>query len=135
MASFRELVSDMGRQLGMDNLAPDEHGVCEIVSEEADIVVMDCTEAGGNVLVAAKVADAPQDEIAACKAALEANKSLSGGSGATVSMDADDGSFFIALYRPLDSLDGNKMVALMERFASELLSVREVLAKSAPERR
>jgi len=126
MATFADLMSETAAVLGIEALEPDAEGVCEIISEEADIVLMDCPDADGTVLVTAKIADAPaSDGDDALLAALEANHRLAATLGAAVALDPDDDSLMLSLYRPLDTLDGEKMVALLEAFTAELLSLRE----------
>ena len=121
-------MSDTASRLGLESLEPDDDGICEIISEEADIVLIDCTEADGTVLVTAKLMDAPSGESDALTAALKANHRFVATKGATISIDPDDGSFALSLYRPVAALDGEKMVSLLEEFTATLLSLRKTLA-------
>ena len=61
-------------------------------------------------------------------AALKANHRFAATKGASISLDEENNSLALSVYRPLASLDGDKMVALLEDFSSTLLSLRETLS-------
>ncbi len=130
MHSFKELMAQTADRLGFeDGLEPDEDGICEIVSEEADIVIMDCPDADGTVLVTAKLMDTPPGGSEVLMEALKANHRFAATKGASLSLDKDDDSLALSIYRPLASLDGDKMVALLEEFSGTLLALRKTLSE------
>lgn len=125
MHTFEALMADTAAVLGFDTLEPDENGICEIISEEAQIVIMGTPEAEDAVLLFAKIAEA-----SSCNdllAALKANHRFAETQGTTISIDPDDGAFVLSVHRPLSSLDGEKMTQLLETFMTVLLSLRETL--------
>lgn len=125
MKTFDELIADTAAYLGFDELEPDENGICEFISEEAQIVVMGCPEAEDAVLVTAKVAEAIDNYNLLL--ALKTNHRFLETKGATISIDPEDESLVLSLHRPLFSLDGEKMAGLLEEFMAVLLSLRETL--------
>lgn len=126
MNTFEALMADTAFRLGFDNLEPDENGICEFISEEAQIIVMNCPEAEDSVLVVAKIVEAVDSSH--FLTALKANHRFAETKGSTISIDPDDGSFVLALHRPLRLLDGVKMIQLLEEFIVVLLSLRKALA-------
>lgn len=126
MDTFEALMSDTAAYLGFDGLEPDENGICEIISEEAQIIVMGCPEAEDAVLVTAKITEtADSDKF---PDALRANHRFSETKGSTVSIDPDENAFVLSMHRPLHTLDGEKMARLLEEFMTVLLALREELA-------
>lgn len=125
MDTFEALMADTAAYLGFDCLEPDENGICEIISEEAQIILMDCPEAENAILVTAKITEgsAPGKLLDA----LRANHRFAETKGSTVSIDPDDGSFVLSMHRPLQSLTGEKTARLLEDFMSVLLTLRETL--------
>lgn len=125
MNTFEDLIADTAAYLGFETLEPDENGICEFISEEAQILVMGCPEVEDTVLVTAKVAE--QVESNNLFLALKANHRFLETKGATLSIDAEDGALVLSVYRPLCTLNGQKMAELLETFMTALLSLRETL--------
>ncbi len=131
MSTFAEVMAQVAECLGIEEgLVPDEDGICELISEEADIVIMDCPDADGAVLMTAKLMDPPSGEDETLLSALKANHRLAATKGASISLDEADGSLALSVNRPLASLDGPKMVALIEEFTATLLSLRETMCQA-----
>lgn len=126
METFHELIADTAAYLGFDELEPDENGICEFISEEAQILVMGCPEAEDSVLVTAKVA--PAIDHYNLLLALKTNHRFLETKGATLSIDPEDESLVLSFHRPLHTLDGKKMAELLEAFMTVLLSLRETLS-------
>ena len=63
--TYEELVVETGAEIGIDGFAPDEDGVCVLVSDIGEIVVMDCKGPHEMVLLNAAVTDVPPDAGAA----------------------------------------------------------------------
>lgn len=126
METFHELIADTAAYLGFDELEPDENGICEFISEEAQILVMGCPEAEDSVLVTAKVATVIHHYNLLL--ALRTNHRFLETKGATLSINPEDNSLLLALHRPLGSLNGEKMAELLETFMATLLALRETFA-------
>ena len=128
MATFTEIISETGKLLGIDGFEPDAEGGCVIASEEAEIVLIYCPEAGDLVLVTAKIMDLPSDDENVLVAALEANHRLEATKGATISLDAEDNSLALSIYLPLDMLTAESLISRLEEFMKALFSLRERLS-------
>lgn len=126
MDTFEALMSDTAAYLGFDCLEPDENGICEIISEEAQIILMGCPEAEDTLLMTAKITETA--DPAKLLDALRANYRFEETHGSTVSIDPEENAFVLSMYRPIQSLNGEKMARLLEAFMTVLLALREELA-------
>ena len=128
MARFAEIIAETGNLLGIEDFEPDAEGCCVISSEEADISLMYCPDAGEKVLLATKIMDLPCEKNNLFVAALEANYQFAGTKGATVSFDEEDSSLVLSMYLPLDILTAEVLVARIEDFTAALFALRERFA-------
>ena len=79
------------------------------------------------VLLNAAVCDVPPDAGAAVREALRANSGFKDTKGATLSIDPDTNRFELSQYARLEDLTVDRFVAMIEEFATALVSVRERL--------
>ena len=128
MATFEEIIAETGTILGIEDFEPDAEGCCVIVSEEAEISLMYCPDAGNKVLITTKIMDLPLDNDNLLVAALEANHRFAETKGATISLDDEDNSLALSMYLPLDILTAEFLVAKIEDFTTALLALRERFA-------
>ncbi|MBQ7179274.1 MAG: type III secretion system chaperone [Victivallales bacterium] len=128
MATFAEIIAEMGTLLGIEDFEPDAEGCCIISSEEAEISIMYCPDAGEKVLITTKIMDLPLDNDNLLVAALEANHRFAETKGATISLDDEDNSLALSLYLPLDILTAEFLVAKIEDFTTALFALRERFA-------
>ncbi len=128
MATFEEIIAETGTILGIEDFEPDAEGCCVIVSEEAEISLMYCPDAGNKVLITTKIMDLPLDNDNLLVAALEANHRFAETKGATISLDDEDNSLALSLYLPLDILTAEFLVAKIEDFTTALFALRERFA-------
>ncbi len=128
MATFEEIIAETGTILGIEDFEPDAEGCCVIVSEEAEISLMYCPDAGNKVLITTKIMDLPLDNDNLLVAALEANHRFAETKGATISLDDEDNSLALSLYLPLDILTAEFLVAKIEYFTTALFALRERFA-------
>ncbi len=128
MLSFTDIISETGKLLGIEDFEPDAEGVCVIASEEAEVSLLYCPDAGEMVLMTAKIMDLPSDDENVLVAALEANHHLEATNGATISLDEEENSLALSMYLPLDLLTAEILVSRLEAFMTALLSLREKLS-------
>lgn len=129
MDAFSDLIAQTGTLLGIDEFSPDAEGVCIIASEDAEILIVNCPDAGDMVLVTATLMPLPPDADAAITAALQANFRFEATNGATVSLDAESDSLALSRYIPLASLTPESLLDRIEEFSSALFSLRTTLAE------
>ena len=128
MATFEEIIAETGTILGIEDFEPDAEGCCVIVSEEAEISLMYCPDAGEKVLLTTKIMDLPYEKNNLFVAALEANHQFAATKGATVSFDEEDNSLALSMYLPLGILTAEFLVAKIEDFTTALFALRERFA-------
>jgi len=126
--TYEELIEETGAIIGIDGFTPDADGVCILVSDIGEIVIMDCKDAARElVLLNAAVCEVPPDANAALLEALRANSGFKDTKGATLSVDPETKRFELSQYAALEDLDPDRFVAMVEDFATTLVNVRERL--------
>ena len=126
--TYEALIEETGAEIGIEGFTPDADGVCILASDIGEIVIMNSRDAAHDmVLLNAAVCDVPPDAGAAVREALNANSGFKDTKGATLSIDPDTNRFELSQYARLESLDPDKFVAMIEGFATALVSVRERL--------
>ena len=126
--TYEELIEETGAEIGIEGFTPDADGVCVIASDIGEITIMDCTEGPVEmVLLNAVVSDVPPDADAALLEALKANRGFRGTKGSTLSVDPETMRFELTRYAVLQDLDPDKLVAVVEDFATALVDLRERL--------
>lgn len=126
--TYEELIEETGALIGIEGFTPDADGVCVIASEIGEITIMDCREGAVEmVLLNAVVSDVPPDADAALLAALKANRGFKVTKGSTLSVDPETMRFELTRYAVLDDLSPDKLVAIVEDFATALVDLRERL--------
>ena len=125
--TYEELIEETGSAIGIEGFTPDDDGVCMLVSDIGEIVIMDCKGQKEMVLLNAAVTDVPPNAGPALLAALEANKGFKDTSGATLSVDPETHRFELSRYAFLEDLDPDKFIEIVEKFATTLVAVREKL--------
>ena len=124
---YEELIEEAGAAIGIEGFTPDADGVCTLVSDIGEIVIMDCKGQKEMVLINAAVTDVPENAGAALLAALESNKGFKDTNGATLSVDPETRRFELSRYAFLEDLDPDKFIGIVEKFATTLVAVREKL--------
>ena len=126
--TYEELMEETGAELGIEGFAPDADGVCVLASDIGEITIMDCKDGPAEmVLLNAAVTDVPPDADAALLEALKANRGFKGTKGSTLSVDPETKRFELSRYAPLEGLDPDKFVSMVEDFATALVELRERL--------
>ena len=126
--TYDKLIEETGAQIGIEGFAPDADGVCVIVSEIGEITIMDCTEGPVElVLLNAAVADVPPDAGAALSEALKANWCFKDTRGATLHIDSETNRFELSQHARLEDLDPDKLILIVEDFATALVDLRNRL--------
>lgn len=126
--TYEDLIEETGAEIGIEGFTPDAEGVCILASDIGEIVIMDCKEAAREfVLLNAAVCDVPPDANAALLEALKANSGFRETKGATLSVDSETRRFELSQYAALDDLDPDRLVEMIEDFATALVRVRERL--------
>ena len=123
--TYEELIEETGAEIGIEGFTPDADGVCVLASEIGEIVIMDCKEGPRDlVLLNAAVSDVPPEAGAALLEALKANRGFRDTKGATLSVDPETKRFELSRYAFLEDLDPDRLVAIIEDFATALVDVR-----------
>ena len=126
--TYEELIEEAGAAIGIEGFAPDADGICMLVSDIGEIVIMNCKEGAHElVLLNAAVSDVPPDAKAALLEALSANRGFKDTKGATLSVDPETHRFELSRYAFLEDLDPDTFIEMVEKFATTLVSVREKL--------
>ena len=128
--TYEELIDETGSLIGIEGFAPDDDGVCILASDIGEIVIMRCNEPAECVLLNAPVTEVPAEADAALLAALEANRGFKGTNGATLSVDPETNRFELSQYAFLEHLDPDSFVAMIERFATALVGIRDKIEKA-----
>jgi len=126
MNGFGELMSATGDILGIEGLEPDAGGVCVLTSEEAELLIIDCPEAGDMVLITATLMPVPNGG-GSLAAALKANDRFKATRGGTISLECENDRLALSRYVPIGGLTPDSLVALLEEFTSALLALRAAL--------
>ena len=126
--TYEELIEETGAEIGIEGFTPDADGVCILASDIGEIVIMNCKEGAHElVLLNAAVSNVPPDAKAALLEALSANRGFKDTKGATLSVDPETRRFELSQYSALEGLDPDRLVAMVEDFATTLTQVREKL--------
>ena len=126
--NYEELIEETGAEIGIEGFTPDADGVCVLASDIGEIAIMDCKDGPVEmVLLNAAVADVPPDTDAALLEALKANRGFKGTKGSTLSVDPETKRFELTRYVALEDLDPDKLVVIVEDFATALVEIRERL--------
>ena len=124
MYSFSELMAETGDILGIEGLEPDAEGVCILASDEAEIYLINCPEAGDMILITSSFMPLPPDGDRALVAALKANHLFEKTRGATLSLDPETEMISLSRFVPLAALTPEFLINLVEEFSSALVSFR-----------
>ena len=126
--TYKELIEETGAEIGIEGFTPDADGVCVLASDIGEIAIMDCTEGPVEmVLLNAAITDVPPDADAALLEALKANRGFKGTKGSTLSVDPETMRFELTRYAVLEDLTPDKLVAIVEDFATAIVDLRERL--------
>ena len=125
--TYEELIEETGAEIGIEGFTPDEEGVCILASDIGEIVIMDIREPRETVLLNAAVCDVPPDASMVLMEALKANRGFRDTKGATLSVDPETKRFELSQYAALEDLDPDRLVAMVEDFATTLTAAREKL--------
>ena len=117
---YRELIADFASKVGLEDFAPDEEGVCHLIDENTVITIQDCGEIG-LILITAPLAKLPARTAAVLlRRLLAANFLYEKTMGATIALDEENGILYLTRYDALGSLDGERLKARLESFATVL---------------
>lgn len=128
---FNDLLSALGEKIGID-LKADEEGTVNLAVDNMSVVLQAVPELD-KLLLYGEVGDPPPegaDRLA--EAMLQSNYLFQGTGGATLSQDADSGSYFLCQYEVLSLLDSEKFEKLLESFVNTLESWRRLVADYGP---
>ncbi|HSI85271.1 MAG: type III secretion system chaperone [Candidatus Methylacidiphilales bacterium] len=116
--SIINLLSELGSHMGMNQLRPNEHGICRLVFDQKLKVDLEPSEDGKSLLVYTKVGEIPHGAASGFYRML-LDASLFGrgtGGGATLALDGDAGEVFLQAILPLDKLDAIVLSSTLEDF-------------------
>ena len=117
---YRELIADFAAKVGLEDFSPNEEGVCQLIDENMVITIQDCEEIG-LILITAPMAKLPARTAAVLlRRLLAANFLYEKTMGATIALDEKSGMLYLTRYDALGQLDGEKLKAHIESFATVL---------------
>src|SRR5262245_8760184 len=118
MESYRGLLADFGRSIGLAELAPDADGYCALSFDDLPVHLQ--YEPDDDEVLAFTRLGRIQDPHHAglLERLMEANLFWAGTGGATLGLQPEDASVFLMQRRPLAVLDCPRLVALLEKFVT-----------------
>ena len=128
---YRELIADFAAKIGLEDFAPNEEGVCQLIDENMVITIQDCGEIG-LILITAPMAKLPARTAGVLlRRLLAANFLYEKTMGATIALDEKSGMLYLTRYDALGQLDGEGLKARLESFATVLDQWRREIANKA----
>ena len=128
---YRELIADFAAKIGLEDFAPNEEGVCQLIDENMVITIQDCGEIG-LILITAPLAKLPvRTASTLLRRLLAANFLYEKTMGATIALDEKSGMLYLTRYDVLGQLDGEGLKARLESFATVLDQWRREIANKA----
>ena len=128
---YRELIADFAAKIGLEDFAPNEEGVCQLIDENMVITIQDCGEIG-LILITAPLAKLPvRTASTLLRRLLAANFLYEKTMGATIALDEKSGMLYLTRYDALGQLDGEGLKARLESFATVLDQWRREIANKA----
>ena len=128
---YRELIADFAAKVGLEDFAPNEEGVCQLIDENMVITIQDCEEIG-LILITAPMAKLPvRTASALLRRLLAANFLYEKTLGATIALDEKSGMLYLTRYDALGQLDGEGLKARLESFATVLDQWQREVANKA----
>lgn len=128
---YRELIADFAAKVGLEDFAPNEEGVCQLIDENTVITIQDCGEIG-LILITAPMAKLPARTAGVLLSRLlAANFLYEKTMGATIALDEKSGMLYLTRYDALGQLDGEGLKARLESFATVLDQWRREIANKA----
>ena len=133
--TFNELITAMGKLLGLEDFTPDEDGFCTLESKDGVIDIAYVPEVQHGVVLLHAVVKTAEEEMsgAVIRHALEINCGLRRTRQATLSVNPETGSIELARFFSLELLDPEVFLMLIENFAATLVEVRELLKEDEEE--
>ena len=117
---FSELIAGFGAKFNVDDLSPDAEGVVE-VSFDDFVVSFHCAPMDTRVMMVAELGEVPPDGKEFIQSQLlEANYLFLKTSGATLSLNPENGCVTLCRSEPLDWLDVERFTQLVEGFVNDL---------------
>lgn len=114
--TFNELMAEFGKKVGIEDLTPNEDGLCEIDTSFATVNIQHVPETG-MVLLTGLVRPVEEDPSPAfLRALLEANFMFQKTHGATLSIDAEANAVVLVRYERLVDLDCDRLALILTRF-------------------
>lgn len=118
--NYNDLMSELGKAVGLENFGPDENGLCELYGEQATVSFQYVPEAE-MVLTTGLVCKIGNDATADFyRSFLEANFMYQRTRGSTLSVDSHNDTVMLSRYDRLETLTTEKFLQIVERFVTTL---------------
>ncbi len=123
---FDEILAALAKEIGEDELVPDESGMVRLGAEGTALTIV-CETVTRNVVVFSEIAEIPlSGREAFYEEALRANWLFHGGEGASLAICPETGKLALNRVWPLDVLTGETFVVALQRFLTMLCRWREL---------
>lgn len=122
---FRELIDELAEKAKVDGgIELDSENRCFMEFEEMGVVIQGLDEVNLVSFLSAVGEPPPERLEELYRALLEANHLFQGTSGATVSLDPEDGWVYLCKFVPYEVLDGERLSKELENFANAVAGWR-----------
>ena len=128
---LQELVNALGAVTGGEFTVEDD--VCTIGIDDMTVTIQEIAETSAITTYAEIGEPPPQGLEQLLSAMLNANHLFQGTGGATISRDPSNGKFYLCRYDHTDTLDGDRFIAMIEKFVNVLETWRKMLSDYRPE--
>lgn len=119
--NIRDVLKELGLQMGLDNLKLDENRVCRLVFDKEFAVDIEASEDEKIVHIYAKVVSAPPEKREEFYALLlEANLFGKGTGGAMFALDQTQNDVYLCRALSMESTDYQDFVNVLETFVNHL---------------
>jgi len=113
---FNELMAEFGKKVGLDNLKPNEDGLCEIDTSFATVNVQNVPETGMVLLTGAVRPVGEEPSVELLRSLLEANFAFQKTHGATLAIDPVANVVTLQRFERLADLDCDRFALILTRF-------------------
>jgi Tir chaperone family protein CesT len=130
MNPLAHVIREFGEKIGIPQLAFDDRGFCQLAFDDRTVVQIQANDEAGTCVLFSLVATLEQsDRLPIYESLLQANLFWSGTDGATLGVEPQTGSVFLARQLPQQVMNLPTFETMMESFVSMVEFWAEELAR------